>query len=95
MRTHLTQGCSPEQIAGHLRRAYAGFTKQLWHVPAPLGKILTYDQGKEMAEHEPLEWRLAIRMFLAEPYSPWQRGRNRNTHGLLRQYRPKGTELPR
>ena len=73
--------------------AYQGFTKKLRHVPAPLRKTLTYDRGKEMAEHERLAQRLAIQIFFADPYSPWQRGTNENTNGLLRQYLPKGTDL--
>ena len=73
--------------------ARAGFTKKLRHVPAPLRKTLTYDRGKEMAEHERLAQRLAIRIFLADPHSPWQRGTNEYTNGLLRQYLPKGTDL--
>ena len=56
-------------------------------------KTLTSDRGKEMAEHERLAERLAIRVFFADPYSPWQRGTNENTNGLLRQYLPKGTDL--
>lgn len=70
-----------------------GFTKKLRHIPAPLRKTLTYDRGKEMAEHERLAQRLAIRVFFADPHSPWQRGTNENTNGLLRQYLPKGTDL--
>jgi len=73
--------------------ARPGFTKKLRHVPALLRKTLTYDRGKEMAEHERLAQRLAIRIFFADPYSPWQRGTNENTNGLLRQYLPKGTDL--
>ena len=75
------------------RSARQGFTKKLRHVPAMLRKTLTYDRGKEMAEHERLAARLAIRIFFADPYSPWQRGTNENTNGLLRQYLPKGTDL--
>jgi len=70
-----------------------GFTKKLRHIPAPLRKTLTYDRGKEMAEHEQLAQRLTIRVFFADPHSPWQRGTNENTNGLLRQYLPKGTDL--
>jgi IS30 family transposase len=70
-----------------------GFAKKLRHVPAPLRKTLTYDRGKEMAEHERLAKRLATRVCFADPYSPWQRGTNEHTHGLLRQYLPKGMDL--
>ncbi len=73
--------------------ARTGFIKKLRQVPAPLRKTLTYDRGKEMAEHERLAERLAIRVFFADPYSPWQRGTNENTNGRLRQYLPKGTDL--
>jgi len=73
--------------------AYQGFTTKLRHVPAPLRKTLTYDRGKEMAEHERLAQRLAIQVFFADPHSPWQRGTNENTNGLVRQYLPKGTDL--
>jgi transposase, IS30 family len=75
------------------RSAREGFTKKFRHVPAPLRKTLTYDRGKEMAEHEQLAQRLALQIFFADPYSPWQRGTNENTNGLLRQYLPKGTDL--
>ncbi|MBC7839347.1 MAG: IS30 family transposase [Nitrospiraceae bacterium] len=71
------------------RSAREGFTKKLRHVPAPLRKTLTYDRGKEMTEHEQLTQWLAIQIFFADPYSPWQRGTNQNTNGLLRQYLPK------
>jgi len=73
--------------------AREGFTKKLQHVPAPLRKTLTYDRDKEMAEHERLAQRLAIQVFVADPHSPWQRGTHENTHGLLRQYLLKGTDL--
>ena len=73
--------------------ARQGFMKTLRHVPALLRKTLTYDRGNEMAEHECLAPRLAIRIFFADPYRPWQRGPNENTNGLLRQYLPKGTDL--
>lgn len=73
--------------------AREGFTKKLRHAPALLRKTLTYDRGKEMAEHERLAQRLAIHIFFADPYSPWQRGTNESTNGLLRQYLPKGTDL--
>ena len=73
--------------------AYQGFTKKLRQIPAALRKTLTYDRGKEMAEPERLAQRLTIRVFLADPHTPWQRGSHENTNGLLRQYLPKGTDL--
>jgi len=75
--------------------ARQGFIKKLRHVPVSLRKTLTYDRGKEMAEHERLAKRLAIRVFFADPHCPWQRGTNENTNGLLRQYLLRGTDLSR
>ncbi len=87
-------GQSLARITGtDARNARAGFSKKLRHVPAPLRKTLTYDRGKEMAEHERLAERLATQVFFADPYSPWQRGTDENIDGLLRQYPPKGTDL--
>ena len=62
-------------------------------IPAPLRKTLTYDQGKEMANHHSMAQATGMRIFFADPHSPWQRGSNENTNGLLRQYFPKGTSL--
>ncbi len=73
--------------------ARQGFTRKLKQVPAPLRKTLPYDRGKEMAEHDRLAQRLAIQVFFADPHSPWKRGTNENTNGLLRQYLPKGIDL--
>jgi len=75
------------------RSARTGFMKKLRHVPAMLRKTLTYDRGKEMAEHEQLAQRLSLQIFFADPHAPWQRGTNENTNGLLRQYLHKGTDL--
>ena len=72
--------------------ARQGFTKKLRHVPAPLRKTLTYDRGNERAEHARVAERLNIRVFLADPYRPWQRGTNEHTNGLLHQSGPKGTD---
>ena len=73
--------------------AASAFAGALCAIPAALRKTLTYDQGKEMAQHEHLALRTGMRIFFADPHAPWQRGSNENTNGLLRQYFPKGTSL--
>ena len=73
--------------------ALEGFSRILNDVPQPMRKSLTYDQGKEMSEHKQLSERTGVAVFFADPHSPWQRGSNENTNGLLRQYLPKGTDL--
>lgn len=72
-----------------------GFACKLAPVPAPLRQSLTYDQGREMARHELLRKRLRLQTYFADPHSPWQRGSNENTNGLLRQYLPKNADLGR
>jgi IS30 family transposase len=56
-------------------------------------KTLTCDQGKEISENRKLSEKTGVAVFFADPHSPWQRGSNENTKGLLRQHLPKGTEL--
>ncbi len=75
------------------RSARQGSTKKLRRVPALLRETLAYDRRKEMAEHERLAQRFAIQIFFADPSSPWQRGTNKHTNGLLGQYLPKGTDM--
>lgn len=70
-----------------------GFTRRLRTLPPTVRKTLAYDQGKEMARHQELARRLRIRVYFADPHSPWQRPTNENTNGLLRQYLPKATDL--
>ena len=73
--------------------AASAFAGALNAIPAPLRRTLTYDQGKEMARHKDLAQATGMRVFFADPRSPWQRGSNENTNGLLRQYFPKGMSL--
>ena len=82
---HLDDSTAPE-----VRKA---FQRRLSRIPEPLRKSLTYDRGKEMAEHEKLARKLKMSVYFADPHSPWQRGTCENTNGLIRQYLPKGKDL--
>ena len=67
--------------------------KQAHKLPRQLYKSLTWDRGKEMADHERFSLDTDIKVYFCDPQSPWQRGSNENTNGLLRQYFPKGMDL--
>lgn len=62
-------------------------------LPAFLRTSMTYDRGSEMSQHKVMSQNLNIKIYFAGPHSPWQRGTNENTNGLLRQYLPKGVDL--
>ena len=70
-----------------------GILREMRRTPAIARRTLTYDRGTEMALHKQIERRLSMKVFFADPYSPWQRGTSENTNGLVRQYLPKGTDL--
>lgn len=78
------------QNAPSVRRAFARAIKNL---PQEMKLSLTYDRGKEMTEHERFTKQTKVQVYFAHPYSPWERGTNENTNGLIRQYFPKGTDF--
>jgi IS30 family transposase len=86
MLLHLPHGRSAEQVRDAM-------TATIQTLPASLRRTLTWDQGKEMAQHRQFTIDTGVDVFFCDPHSPWQRGSNENTNGLLRQYFPKGTDL--
>lgn len=83
---HLPDGFGAHQVA-------AAVIEQMSKLPAWFVKTLTWDRGMEMSQHAQITAAIQLKCFFADPYSPWQRGTNENTNGLLRQYLPKSTDL--
>jgi transposase, IS30 family len=86
MLLHLPHGKNAEQVRDAM-------TATIQMLPASLRRTLTWDQGSEMAQHAQFKIDTGVDVYFCDPHSPWQRGSNENTNGLLRQYFPKGTDL--
>jgi IS30 family transposase len=86
MLTQLGNDARTETVTGRI-------AEQIVRLPEHLRLSLTWDQGREMARHHEFTVATGVKVFFCDPHSPWQRGSNENTNGLLRQYFPKGTDL--
>jgi transposase, IS30 family len=88
MLLHLRGDHSAETVA-------AAMVQKMQQLPEQLRQTLTWDQGSEMANHAQIAAATGLDIYFCDPHSPWQRGTNENTNGLLRQYFPKGSDLSR
>ena len=86
MLLHLPEGREAVKVNDAMKAAIAG-------LPDELMRSITWDQGKELSSHHQFSVDTGIAVYFCDPHSPWQRGSNENTNGLLRQYMPKGTDL--
>jgi IS30 family transposase len=83
---HLPEGRTAENVNDAMKHAITA-------LPEQLRRSITWDQGKEMSRHVAFTVETGVQIYFCDPHSPWQRGSNENTNGLLRQYLPKGTDL--
>ena len=83
---HLPDGREALKVNEAMKQAIAG-------LPADLVQTITWDQGRELSSHAEFTVDTGVQVYFCDPHSPWQRGSNENTNGLLRQYMPKGTDL--
>jgi IS30 family transposase len=83
---HLPNGHSAPEVEQAMRKA-------IKTLPSLLIKTITWDQGSELARHVEFTVAIGVQVYFCDPHSPWQRGSNENTNGLLRQYMPKSTDL--
>ena len=83
---HLPDDHTAATVADAMSAAIGRLPEQLW-------RSLAWDQGSEMALHTKITEKTGLPIYFCDPHSPWQRGSNENTNGLLRQYFPKGTDL--
>ena len=86
MLVHLPNGHTAHQVR-------VGLANKIQALPAELRRSITWDQGSELAQHTQFSVDTGVAVYFCDPHSPWQRGSNENTNGLLRQYFPKGTDL--